>query len=263
MQPNIRNCEMMKVTHAITRRPGKDLAAGLTTSHLGVPDYKKAVNQFNAYVDALMECALSVIVLDSLEGCPDAHFVEDTAVVTPEVAVITIPGAASRRGEVPSIAAALQPFRHTVCIQPPGTIDGGDVLMIGRHFVIGLSDRTNEPGAQQLGDALADYDYTWSAVPVAAGLHFKSSVNTVDADTLLTTKAFANHPALANFRRIVISAHEEYAANTLLINGHLIMPAGFPDTREKLRALGKPIIELDTGEFRKMDGGLTCLSLRF
>jgi dimethylargininase len=253
----------MTVTYAITRRPGKDLAAGLTTSHLGAPDYKKAVDQFDAYVNALMACALSVIVLDPLEGCPDAHFVEDTAVVTPEVAIITNPGAASRRGEVPSIAAALQPFRNTVYIQPPGTIDGGDVLMIGRHFFIGLSDRTNEQGAQQLGDALADFDYTWSAVPVAAGLHFKSSVNAVGKDTLLTTTAFSNHPQLAGWHRIVVSPQEAYAGNTLLVNGHLIMPAGFPDTRQKLQALGKPIIEIDTSEFRKMDGGLTCLSLRF
>ena len=100
-------------------------------------------------------------------------------------------------------------------------------------------------------------------MPVAAGLHFKSSVNAVGKDTLLTTQTFAHHPAIKGFHRIVISAQEEYAGNTLLVNGHLIMPAGYPDTRQKLQTLGKPIIELDTSEFRKMDGGLTCLSLRF
>ncbi|WP_410288333.1 dimethylarginine dimethylaminohydrolase family protein [Desulfosarcina sp.] len=239
------------------------MAAGITTSALGPPDYKKALEQFDAYVEALGKCGLSVIVLDPLEGHPDAHFVEDAAVVTPEIAIITNPGAASRKGEVTSIAAALKPFRKCVWIQTPGTIDGGDVLTIGRHVFIGLSDRTNADGARQLGDALAGFGYTWTPVPVAAGLHFKSSVNAVGRDTLLITQPFAAHPALAGFDRIVVSPQEEYAGNTLLVNGHLIMPADFPDTRQKLQALETPIIELDTSEFRKMDGGLTCLSLRF
>ena len=253
----------MKITHAIARRPGKEMAAGITTSTLGAPDYTKALDQFDAYVNALKDCGVSVIVLDPLEGYPDAHFVEDTAVVTPDVAIITNPGAVSRRGEVATIGSALTPHRKTIAIQSPGTIDGGDVLMIGNHFFIGLSDRTNEPGARQLGDAVSGFGHTWTPVPVAAGLHFKSSVNAVGKDTLLTTQTFADHPALAGFHRIVISPQEEYAGNTLLVNDHLIMPAGFPDTRKKLQALGKPIIELDTSEFRKMDGGLTCLSLRF
>lgn len=253
----------MIFTRAIARRPEKNMAAGITTSTLGTPDYPKALDQFDAYVTALNDCGVSVTVLDPLMGYPDAHFVEDAAVVTPDMAVITNPGAASRKGEVPSIAAALQPFRKTVWVQPPGAIDGGDVLMTGHHFFIGLSDRTNEKGARQLGDAVAEFGYTWTPVPVAAGLHFKSSVNAVDDDTLLVTQTFADHPALACFHRIVISPREEYAGNTLLVNGHLIMPAGFPDTRQKLQALDRPIIELDVSEFRKMDGGLTCLSLRF
>lgn len=253
----------MKFTHALTRRPIEEMATGITTSGLGAPEFPKALEQFDAYIQALTNCGLAVSILDPLEGFPDAHFVEDAAVVTPYMAVITHPGAVSRRGEVPSIAAALQPFRKTVWIRPPGTIDGGDVLMVEGHFLIGLSDRTNAAGAAQLGDALAGFGYTWETVPVAAGLHFKSSVNVVGKDTLLTTEAFADHPALAGFRRIVVSPSEEYAANTLLINGHLIMPAGYPDTREKLLALGGPLIELDTSEFRKMDGGLTCLSLRY
>jgi dimethylargininase len=157
----------------------------------------------------------------------------------------------------------MRTFRRVVRVEPPGTIDGGDVLMVGSHFLVGLSDRTNSDGASRLGRILAGFGYTWEAVPVAAGLHFKSSVNLVGKDTLLTTRQYHDHPALGGFRRIVVSRQEEYAANTLLVNDHLIMPAGFPDTRDKLSALGKPIIEVDTSEFRKMDGGLTCLSLRF
>jgi dimethylargininase len=253
----------MRFTHAITRRPGETMAAGLTTSTLGSPDYKKALDQFDAYVAVLRSCGISVTVLDPLAGYPDAHFVEDTAVVTPELAIITNPGAASRKGEVPSIAAALEPFRKTVWIDPPGTIDGGDVLTVGSHFFIGLSERTNPAGARQLGEAVAGLGYTWTSVPVAAGLHFKSSVNVIGKQTLLATEAFANHPALADFDRIVVLPQEAYAGNTLRVNDHLIMPAGFPDTHKKLQVMGIPIVELNMSEFRKMDGGLTCLSLRF
>ena len=135
--------------------------------------------------------------------------------------------------------------------------------MVDGHFFIGLSDRTNPDGAGQLSDILIGHGYTVTLMPVAGGLHLKSSVNVVADDTLLTTAAFEGHPALGDYRKIVVDAGEAYAANTLLVNDRLIMPAGFPDTRRRLQALDKPIIELDTSEFRKMDGGLTCLSLRF
>ena len=253
----------MKFTQALTRQPNKDMARGLTTSLLGLPDHAKAMAQFDAYVDAIRNCGIAVTVLDPLEGYPDAQFVEDTAVITAEIAVITSPGAPSRKGEVTSIAAALQPFRRTVWLQPPGTLDGGDVLIVGRHVFIGLSERTNQHGAGQLGEILAGYGYTWSTVTVGAGLHFKSSVNAIGTDSLVVTPAFAEHPALAGYHRIVVPTSEAYAANSLLVNDHLIMPAGFPETRRKFDTLDKTVIELDTSEFRKMDGGLTCLSLRF
>jgi len=253
----------MTFTHAIARRPGRELADGITTSSLGTPDYARALEQFDAYLSALADCGLSLTVLAPLDGYPDAHFVEDAAVVTPDIAVVTNPGADARKGEVASIETALRPFRDTVRIQPPGTLDGGDILMMGSHFLIGLSDRTNAAGARQLGNAVARFGCTWATIPVDAGLHFKSSVNAVGPETLLTTPDFAEHPVLAGYKRIVISPKEAYAGNTLLINGKLIMPAGYPDTRSKLQTLGMPLVELDTSEFRKMDGGLTCLSLRF
>ncbi len=250
-------------TRALCRRPGPDLAGGITTSDLGKPDFTKACDQFERYVATLRKLGLEVTVLDALEGFPDAHFVEDTAVVTTDVAIITRSGAASRLGEQDSIAKAMAAHLPLAHIESPGTLDGGDVLMIGTHFLIGISDRTNEEGARQLGAILESHGNTWQAVPVAAGLHFKSSVNLVGPNTLLVTGAFADREELAGYERIIVPADEEYAGNSLLINGRLIMPAGYPKTREMLEALAQPITELDTSEFRRMDGGLTCLSLRF
>ena len=250
-------------THAMCRRPGPDLAGGLTTSDLGTPDYTLACRQFDRYVATLREHGLTVEILEALDGFPDAHFIEDTAVITPDVAVITHPGAAGRQGEQHSIAEALAARLPLAHIESPGTLDGGDVLMIGSHFLVGISDRTNEDGARQLGAILESHGNTWRGVSVAAGLHFKSSVNLVGPQTLLVTEAFAGLRELAAFEQITAPCAEEYAANTLLINGRLIMPAGYPQTRRMLETLDLPITELDTSEFRKMDGGLTCLSLRF
>jgi dimethylargininase len=250
-------------THAVCRRPGPDLGRGLTTSDLGTPAFALACRQFDRYVAALRECGLDVTVLEAAEGFPDAHFVEDTAVVTPEVAIITLPGASARQGEQDLMAGALAAHRPLKYIQPPGTLDGGDVLMIGPHFLVGMSDRTNAEGARQLGEALESCGHTWQAVPVGAGLHFKSSVNLVDPTTLLVTESFAGRKELSQYQQVIVPAGEEYAANTLLINGRLIIPSGYPETRARLEPLNLPITELDTSEFRKMDGGLTCLSLRF
>lgn len=249
-------------SHAITRLPGPDYPLGLTTSTLPAPDMDLTLTQHRAYVQALHALGLEVTVLPALPGHPDACFVEDTAVVTPEVAVITLPGALSRQGETPTIAATLAAHRSLARITAPGTLDGGDILQVGQRFFIGVSDRTNAAGARQLADILAAHGYQSDIIPVAAGLHLKSSLNYVGQNTMLVTRDFAGHPAIAGFRELVCPSGEEYAANTLLINDALIMPAGYPRTKIMLQELGMPVIELDTSEYRKMDGGLTCLSLR-
>lgn len=253
----------MTFTHAITRKPGENFARGLTPFKHETPSYELIVKQHGAYVETLRSFGLEVIVLEALQDYPDAHFVEDTAVVTPDVAVIANPGAASRKGEEDTIAQVLARYHKIVRIQAPGTLDGGDVLMVGPHFFIGLSERTNKEGAEQLGRILEACGNTWTTVPVVAGLHFKSSVNYVGKNTLLVTEDFADFDALRSYNKIIVDRDEAYACNTLLINDRLITPRGFPTTRKKLGRLGLEIVELDMSEARKMDGGLTCLSIRF
>lgn len=255
--------QVARYNRAIVRRPGPTLADGETTARLGAPDHGLALAQFEAYAEALRACGLSVTILAPLPAFPDAHFVEDTAVVTPELAVITRPGAESRRGEQQYMEPEIAQHRPIVRIEEPGTLDGGDVLQVGGLFLIGLSERTNLEGAQQLGRHLEVSGYRWRTMPVGAGLHLKSSVNLLGPDTLLVTRDFAGHEALAEFQQVVVPAGEEYACNALLINGRLLIPEGFPGTRALLEETGLPLLALDTSEFRKMDGGLTCLSLRF
>lgn len=250
-------------TRAITRRPCARLAEGLTTAGLGLPSYPQACLQHAAYVETLGKLGLEVLEMAALDDYPDAHFVEDAAVVVPEVAVITIPGAPPRRGEQDSLEAVLRRYRETVRIEPPGTVDGGDVLVIGRQMFIGISGRTNGDGARQLGGLLGGHGYRWTAVPVQDGLHLKSEVNALDADTLLATERFAGLDAFTGFRRIVVDEHDAYAANSLSINGRVLVPKGFPNVYAALTDAGYDTVELDTSEMRKMDGGLTCLSLRF
>lgn len=250
-------------TYALTRKPAENFHQGLTTSLLGRPEYARIMGQHDAYVKTLSALGLKVIELDAQPEFPDAYFVEDTAVVTPRVAVIARPGAASRRGEEKTIEPVLASYRPVEPIRSPGTVDGGDVLMVGNRFFIGVSDRTNRAGAEQLSAILRQYGHETTLLAVGAGLHLKSSLNVVGENTLLTTAAFADLDLLREYHRIVLTETETYAANTLWLNDHLIMPRGFPDTRQKLEKLGLPIVELDVSEVEKMDGGLTCLSIRF
>lgn len=250
-------------THAITRKPGENFAQGITACNSGKPDYSRILKQHNAYITALKSLGLQIIMLDPQPDYPDAYFVEDTAVAIPEAGVITNPGAPSRKGEEDSIEPVLSKYRKIFRIHDPGTVDGGDVLMAGRHFFIGISDRTNSDGAEQLGTVLEGYGYTWDPIQVRAGLHLKSSVNFIGKNTLLITKPFAGFNEFRGYEKIIAEEPEQYAANTLLINECLIMPTGYPATKKKLEAVGYDMIELDMSEVRKMDGGLTCMSVRF
>lgn len=250
-------------THAIVRLPGYNFSQGITEADLGIPDYDLITQQHKEYTNTLVKLGLKVIQLEALEVYPDAYFVEDTAVITQQMAVITNPGAESRKGEIQHIEPVLTKYRQLHRIKPPGTLEGGDVLQVGGHFFIGLSKRTNRQGVEQFGRIIETYGYTWTAVEVVNGLHLKSDVNLADRDTLMVTELYAKYPAFNDYQKIILAEDESRAANSLSINGTILMPSGFTSAKKKLENLSLPIIELDISEVRKMDGGLTCLSLRF
>jgi dimethylargininase len=257
---------MIEFTKAICRQPATTFASGLTSANLGAlgqPDYERMLQQHQEYVALLRRLGLAVEVLESLPAFPDAHFVEDVAVITPEVAVITRPGAPERRDETAAIRDVLAQHRPLAAIEAPGTLDGGDVMQVDEQVFVGLSERTNSAGAEQLASILRDYGYKITAVPLGASLHLKSDVNYIGRDTLIMTAAWAGAGIFAPYKRIIVNDAEAYAANTLLINGALLSPAGFTDTHEKLRTAGFQVIPVCSDEARKMDGGLSCLSLRF
>ncbi len=258
---------MLEFTRAITRLPGDNLSEGLTTANLGLPDLVKTRQQHQDYRKALSDCGLDVKLLPEDLDHPDSTFVEDAAVLTSECAVITRPGAASRIGEVEAIRPVLSAYFDEVhAILPPGTLDGGDVCDAGGDFLIGLSDRSNENGARQLADILKKYGHRADLIDITHKpglLHLKSGLAWLGDDHLAVTPVLAAEPLLSRYRFIPVPEDEEYAANCLLINGRMLLAKGFPKFIRAVEKLGYPVHTLDMSEFRKMDGGLSCLSLRF
>ena len=252
----------MKYTLAIMRRPAHNCAQGLTSVDLGIPDTELLIQQWQRYYDVLSSLADEVVVLEELDDFPDAYFVEDVAVVTPEIAVLTRPGASARTGEAEQMRSTLETYRECTAITAPGTVDGGDVLVVGKHCIVGLSERTNQEGAKQLCNILSEFGYRSDIVNVPEALHFKSSVNFIDQDTLLVTKACANLPCLMDYNKKVVPENENYAANVVWFNDSVLIPEGFSQVKGMLIDYGCNVIEMPVSEIAKMDGGLTCLSLR-
>ena len=250
---------------AIVRTPGRSLENGIGSSpEQGKPIYEKALKQHRNYINALEECSLNVMELRTDEDFPDSTFVEDTAIVTERCAIITNPGAESRKGEIFEIQELLQSlYAELEMIYAPGTLEGGDVMRVGRHFYIGLSHRTNLPGAQQLIDILKKYDYTASIIPSKAVLHLKTGVSYLEDNLLLASGEFVGNPNFENFEHIVVGKKEAYATNSIRVNDYVIMPEGFPATRAAVEKTGLAVKTVDVSEFRKVNGGLSCLSLRF
>ena len=252
--------------HAIVKRPSKSMVKGITEASLGKPIFEKAMQQHEKYVEALKKCGLQVEILPADETYPDSCFVEDAALVTRECAIITNLGAASRKGEEKSIQEALKkyyPEERILFIQPPGTIEGGDIMMVGDHFYIGLSDRTNVSGAEQMMNDLGKYGFTASTISMKAFLHLKTGSSYIENNNMLATGEFIKKPEFKKYHIIEVPPSEDYAANCIWINNHVIVPAGYPETERKIRELGYKVIPVEMSEFRKLDGGLSCLSLRF
>jgi dimethylargininase len=254
-------------SHAILRLPGANLAQGLTRVDLGPPSLGTALAQHALYRDALLQCGLSLIVLPADPAFPDGTFVEDTAIVLREGAMLTRPGASSRAGEVDAVASALGAhYAHLARIEAPGTLDGGDICEAGRHVFIGVSHRTNAAGAAQLARWLETHGYTSSVVDVrgiASILHLKSGLAHLAGDRLLLIPELAAHPAFQRHERIVVEPQELYAANAVQVNAKVLLAAGHPRIEARLRGLGYDLCVLPMSEFAKLDGGLSCLSLRF
>jgi dimethylargininase len=254
-------------TRAIVRAPAASFAQGLTTAGLGQPDLSKASDQHANYCAALEQCGLKLTRLPADTEHPDSTFVEDTAILTRKCAVLTRPGAPSRAGEVASIAAVLPAFFPRIHqIVSPGAVDGGDVCEADGHFFIGISERTNAEGARQLADFLAQEGFTSTQVDIRGVpgiLHLKSGISYLGERRIVVIDGLAGHAAFADYEVARIDGDEEYAANFLRINDRLILSAGFPRFESTMRNSGLPIIAIDMSEFRKMDGALSCLSLRF
>ena len=254
----------MRFTNAIVRKPGKSFVNGITEAGLGMPDYRKALQQHSSYTEALRQCGLDVRVLKADEEYPDSTFVEDVALLTPACAIITRPGAPSRRGETASIREVLRNFfDETAEVAPPGTVDAGDIMQVGSHYYIGLSGRTNRAGADQVIRILEKQGLAGSTVDFRRILHLKTGISCLESNNLLVSGEFTFHPAFRAFNRIEVPASEAYAANSLWINGRVLVPAGNPVTKGRIEAAGYEVIELEMSEFRKLDGGLSCLSLRW
>lgn len=255
------------IRNAILRRPAANLADGLTTVSLGKPDLIKANQQYRCYCQALARCGAALTILEPDPAHPDSVFVEDTAVLIEGRAILTRLGAKSRQGEVSSIRETLAQFFSSLSeIEAPGTVDGGDICETENHFLIGLSQRTNEDGARQLATTLAREGYTSSLVDIMGMkniLHLKSGIAYLGNNHLVVMEEMSSRKEFEGYDLIRVKAEESYAANCVRVNDHVLVPAGCPKLQSDLERLGYAVIPLEMSEFQKMDGGLSCLSLRF
>jgi dimethylargininase len=269
-------------SRAIVRPPGTNYADGLTSVALGAPNHARALQQHAAYCEALERCGLTLFRLDADQDYPDSTFVEDTAVMlrsrvgagsppAPDasgvIAILTRPGAASRAGEVERIKPTISSFCAGVFqIQQPGTLDGGDICEADDHFFIGISARTNDIGAEQLARIVRSFGYSSSFIDIRneqSILHLKSGLAYLDGNRLVVINALAKRDEFRDYDLVNVNPDEEYAANCVRVNDYVLVASGFPGFEQTLRKLGYQTLTLEMTEFQKMDGGLSCLSLRF
>jgi dimethylargininase len=257
----------MHFTHAIVRPPAATFAQGITSSGLGPPDLTRALQQHESYCRTLERLGLSLTRLPADPEFPDSTFVEDAAIVTAQGAILTRPGAPSREGEVVALGEALcRWFPQLDRITSPGTLDGGDVCEAGDHFFIGVSHRTNEEGAAQLARWLEQRGFGSSLIDIrkiSGMLHHKTGISWLGGRRLLAWRGITGHEAFRGWDVVEVAQGEEYAANCIRVNDTVLIAKGFPKTAARLADLGYDVLAIDMSEYRKMDGGLSCLSVRW
>jgi dimethylargininase len=257
----------VRFTRALVRPPAATFADGITAAGLGPPDVALAREQHEAYCGALERLGLSVERLAPETAFPDGPFVEDTAIVVRGDAILTRPGAPSRAGEVAAVGAALRRWFPAVDrITAPATLDGGDVCEAGTHVFVGHSHRTNAEGAAQLARWLARRGVGSTIIDIRDMpelLHLKTGIAWLGGRRLLVSPGLEAHDALAGWEVMRVPEGESYAANCIRVNDTMLLADGFPGTRELLERLGESVVALDMSEYRKMDGGLSCLSVRW
>ncbi|MEP6687239.1 MAG: hypothetical protein ABJC36_02755 [Gemmatimonadales bacterium] len=256
----------MRFSRAIVRPPAASFAAGITSSDLGPPDLGLALEQHAAYCGALERLGLSLVRLAPDPDFPDSTFVEDVALVTSHGALVTRPGAASRAGEVAAVRPVLsQWFSELAEIAAPGTVDAGDVCEAGEHFFVGVSLRTNREGADQVAEWVTRQRFSACVIDIRAMpglLHLKTGLSWLGGRRLLAIGEVAGHEALRGWDVVRVPPGEDYAANCIRVNDALLIAEGFPATSSVLGGLGYDLIPLAMSEYEKMDGGLSCLSIR-
>jgi dimethylargininase len=224
-------------------------------------DLNIARAQHRDYVQALRRLGCEVVELPGEPGLPDSVFVEDTAIILPEVAVITRPGADSRKPETDSVTRALAPLTRLVQLREPATLDGGDVLVLGKKIHVGLSTRSNQAAIDQLNTLLGEYGYTAIGVQMHDCLHLKTAVTRVDDNTLLINKNWVDTQPFQDFQLIEVDPDEPFAANCLPVGETILLPTAFPRTRARLEEAGYKVLTVDVSELAKAEGAVTCCSL--
>jgi dimethylargininase len=226
-------------------------------------DLARARAQHDSYCNALESLGCSLEVLPALDEMPDSVFVEDTAIVLDEIAIITRPGALSRRAETATVAEALSLRRRIVAIAAPGTLDGGDVLVVGRLIIAGMSGRSNAAGVAQLQDAVAPFGYRVEPAPVSGCLHLKSAATRVTPDAILFNPQWVERSVFGKLETIATDPSEPFAANALVVDSTILYPAAFPETARRMESRGLALKVIDASELAKAEGGLTCCSILF
>lgn len=249
---------ILALTRAVSPRIGE---CELTYLERSAIDVNRATAQHAEYEQRLRESGCVVHRLPAAPELPDAVFVEDAAVVLDELAVLTRPGAASRRAEVPSVAETLRPLRPLRFIDAPGTLDGGDVLRMGRDLFVGTSGRSNRAGIEQLAELVGVAGYRVHPLPFQGCLHLKSAVTAVSETTLLVDPRCVDPLEFPAFQSIEVHPAEPLAANALWLDGVVLYPAAFPLTRRRLERSGSHVMAVDASELARAEGGLTCCSL--